>query len=122
MHPFHNKRGMTLNQETKFNKIKELIFGEEKENFLNLFQLLEKKISDLKQDNTLLQAKVNSVDEHYKTELKALKLEINNTLKMFDQKMITKSELSILLGSLSKSMTNSLEDTNSKEENYLNLH
>lgn len=113
---------MTLNQETKFNKIKELIFGEEKENFLNLFQLLEKKISDLKQDNTLLQAKVNSVDEHYKTELKALKLEINNTLKMFDQKMITKSELSILLGSLSKSMTNSLEDTNSKEENYLNLH
>ncbi len=111
-----------MNQETKFNKIKELIFGEERESFLNLFKLLEEKLTDLKKDNTLLQAKVNSLDEHYQSELKALKLEVNNTLNMFDKKMITKSELSVLLGSLSKSITNSLDEKSNKEENFLNLH
>jgi len=111
-----------LNQETKLNKIKELIFGEEKGNFLNLFKLLEEKISDLKKDNTLLKAKVTSIDEHYQTELKALKLEIINTFKMFDKKMISKDELSVLLGSLSKSVSSSLDEKDSKEENYLNLH
>lgn len=111
-----------MNQETKFNKIKELIFGEERESFLNLFKLLEEKLTDLKKDNTLLQAKVNSLDEQYQAELKALKLEVNSTLNMFDKKMITKSELSILLGSLSKSITSSLDEKSHKEENFLNLH